>query len=44
VALLAFGAAKGHFTGVDRVRAAIQTLAVGGLAASAAFGLARAFG
>nr|WP_245258509.1 VIT1/CCC1 transporter family protein [Methylosinus sp. LW4] len=44
VALLAFGAAKGHFTGVDRARAAIQTLAVGGLAASAAFGLARAFG
>jgi vacuolar iron transporter family protein len=44
VALLAFGAAKGHFTGVGRARAALQTLVVGGLAAAAAFGLAHAFG
>ena len=43
-ALLLFGAVKGHFTGVNRFRAAIQTLIVGGLAACAAFGLARAFG
>ena len=44
VALLIFGAVKGHFTGVNRWRAALQTLVVGGLAAAAAFGLARAFG
>ena len=44
VALFAFGAAKGHFTGVNRIRAALQTLVVGGLAATAAFGLAHAFG
>jgi VIT1/CCC1 family predicted Fe2+/Mn2+ transporter len=43
-ALLLFGAVKGHFTGVNRFRAAFQTLIVGGLAACAAFGLARAFG
>lgn len=44
MALLAFGAFKGHFTGVNRVRAALQTLLVGGLAATAAFALAQAFG
>jgi vacuolar iron transporter family protein len=44
VALLVFGAVKGHFTGASRVRSALQTLIVGGLAAAAAFGLARAFG
>ena len=44
LALLVFGAVKGHFTGVSRLRASLQTLAVGGLAAAAAFGLARAFG
>jgi vacuolar iron transporter family protein len=44
LALLIFGAVKGHFTGVSRVRTALQTLVVGGLAAGAAFGLARAFG
>jgi len=43
-ALLAFGAVKGHFTGVGRIQAALQTLLVGGLAAAAAFGLARALG
>jgi VIT1/CCC1 family predicted Fe2+/Mn2+ transporter len=43
VALLAFGAIKGRFTGMNLVRSAIQTLVVGGLAASAAFGLAHAF-
>lgn len=44
VALLVFGAVKGHFTGVNRVRSAFQTLVVGGLAAAAAFALAHAFG
>ncbi len=43
-ALLSFGAAKGHFTGVNRIKAAFQTLLVGGLAAAAAFGLAHALG
>lgn len=42
VALLAFGAIKGRFTGMNLVRSAIQTLVVGGLAAGAAFGLAHA--
>ncbi len=42
-ALLAFGAVKGHFTGVNRLKSAAQTLLVGGLAAGAAFGLARYF-
>ena len=44
VALVIFGAVKGHFTGVSIVRSALQTLVVGGLAAAAAFGLAHAFG
>jgi vacuolar iron transporter family protein len=44
VALLLFGAVKGHFTGASRIKSALQTLLVGGLAAGAAFGLARAFG
>jgi vacuolar iron transporter family protein len=44
VALLVFGAAKGYFTGLNLIRSALQTLIVGGVAAAAAFGLARAFG
>ncbi len=44
IALLVFGAVKGHFTGANRLRSALQTLVVGALAAGAAFGLARAFG
>jgi VIT1/CCC1 family predicted Fe2+/Mn2+ transporter len=44
VTLLVFGAIKGHFTGVNKGRSALQTLVVGGLAACAAFALARAFG
>lgn len=44
VVLLLFGGVKGHFTGVNRLRSALQTLLVGGLAAGAAFTLARAFG
>jgi VIT1/CCC1 family predicted Fe2+/Mn2+ transporter len=43
VALLVFGAVKGHFTGVNRFVSAGQTLLVGGLAAAAAFGLAHLF-
>lgn len=42
-ALLAFGAVKGRFTGVNRLKSAAQTLLVGGLAAGAAFELARTF-
>lgn len=37
VALLAFGAFKGYFTGQKMVRAALQTAAIGSLAAAAAF-------
>jgi VIT1/CCC1 family predicted Fe2+/Mn2+ transporter len=44
VTLLIFGGVKGHFTGVSRLRSAMQTLLVGGLAAGAAFGLARLLG
>jgi len=41
-ALLAFGWFKGHFTGARPVTSALQTVLVGGLAALAAYGLARA--
>lgn len=40
-ALAIFGYAKGHFTGTSKVRSAVQTLLVGGLAAAAAYGLAK---
>jgi vacuolar iron transporter family protein len=43
-ALLAFGWVKGHFTGVRPLTSALQTVLVGGLAAAAAFGLARLIG
>jgi vacuolar iron transporter family protein len=43
VALFLFGFAKGHFTGVRPLRSALQTVLIGGLAAGAAFGLARLF-
>jgi VIT1/CCC1 family predicted Fe2+/Mn2+ transporter len=42
-ALLVFGIVKGRFTGVPPLRAGFQTVLVGGLAAAAAFGLARLF-
>lgn len=42
-ALALFGFVKGHFTGVKRWKSAVQTVFVGGLAAGAAFGLARVF-
>ena len=41
IALAVFGYVKGHFTGAKPLRSAIQTLAIGGAAAAAAFGLAR---
>ena len=44
VALLCFGAVKGRFTGVNKLKSAAQTLLVGGLAAGAAFWLAHLFG
>lgn len=44
VALLLFGGVKGQFTGLNRVRSAVQTLVVGGLAAGAAYLLAGLFG
>jgi vacuolar iron transporter family protein len=43
VALAAFGAVKAHFTGISRFRGALQTVTTGGLAAGAAFCIARLF-
>jgi VIT1/CCC1 family predicted Fe2+/Mn2+ transporter len=44
VALVIFGYVKGRFTGASPVRSALQTALIGGLAAAAAFGIARAIG
>lgn len=44
LALAVFGGVKGRFTGVPFVRSALQTTVVGGLAAIAAFLIARALG
>ena len=44
VALALFGYVKGRFTGASPVRSALQTALIGGLAAAAAFGIARAIG
>lgn len=41
VALLIFGYVKGRFTGTTPWRSASQTAVIGGLAAAAAFGIAR---
>ena len=41
-ALACFGYVKGRFTGTRPFRSAIQTLLIGGLAATAAFMIARA--
>jgi vacuolar iron transporter family protein len=41
LALVLFGALKGRFTGTPIVRSAIETAAIGGVAAAVAFGLAR---
>jgi vacuolar iron transporter family protein len=41
IALGTFGAIKGRFTGVPMLRSGLQTALIGGLAAAAAFGIAR---
>ena len=41
LALLVFGYVKGHFTGASPIRSGLQTMLIGGLAAAAAFGIAR---
>jgi VIT1/CCC1 family predicted Fe2+/Mn2+ transporter len=41
LALLAFGYIKGHFTGISPWRGGLQTVVTGGLAAAAAFAIAR---
>jgi vacuolar iron transporter family protein len=41
VALLVFGYIKGQFTGAKPIRSAFQTMLIGGLAAAAAFAIAR---
>jgi VIT1/CCC1 family predicted Fe2+/Mn2+ transporter len=43
IALLVFGYIKGHFTGTRPIRSALQTTLIGGIAAAAAFLIARAF-
>ncbi len=42
VALFIFGFVKGRFTGTKPLRSALQTVFTGGIAAAAAFGIARA--
>ena len=44
LALIIFGYVKGRFTGTRPARSALQTVLVGGLAAAAAFAIARAVG
>jgi VIT1/CCC1 family predicted Fe2+/Mn2+ transporter len=44
VALFVFGVVKSRFTGVPALRGGSQMLLTGGLAAAAAFVIARAFG
>src|SRR5690349_14025400 len=41
IALAVFGYVKGLFTGTKPLRSALQTVLIGGLAAAAAFGIAR---
>jgi vacuolar iron transporter family protein len=43
LALLVFGAVKGRFTGAGMLRSGLQTVSIGGLAAAAAYALARVF-
>ncbi|MGC1296789.1 MAG: VIT1/CCC1 transporter family protein [Alloacidobacterium sp.] len=43
LALLVFGAVKGRFTGAGMLRSGLQTVSIGGLAAAAAYALARIF-
>ena len=44
VALAVFGYVKGRFTVAKPLKSAVQTVVVGGLAAAAAFGIARMIG
>jgi VIT1/CCC1 family predicted Fe2+/Mn2+ transporter len=44
IALFVFGFVKGRFTGLPPLRGGIQTTLIGGLAAAAAFGIARLIG
>ena len=41
LALAVFGFVKGHFTGVPKIKSVLQTVAVGGLAASVAYAIAK---
>jgi vacuolar iron transporter family protein len=41
IALFFFGFVKGHFTGISKFKSGFQTTLIGGLAAAAAFGIAR---
>ena len=41
IALAAFGFVKGRFTGAAPIRSAVRTTIIGGLAAAAAYGIAR---
>jgi VIT1/CCC1 family predicted Fe2+/Mn2+ transporter len=43
VALAIFGYVKGRFTGAPPVRSAVSTTVIGGLAAGAAYSIARLF-
>ena len=43
IALFGFGYVKGNFTGAKPIVSAIQTLLIGGLAATVAFSIARVF-
>jgi VIT1/CCC1 family predicted Fe2+/Mn2+ transporter len=42
LALIIFGYVKGRFTGAPPIRSAVQTALIGGIAAAAAFAIARA--
>jgi VIT1/CCC1 family predicted Fe2+/Mn2+ transporter len=44
IALFIFGYVKGHFTGLPPMRGAVQTTLIGGLAAGAAFSIAKLIG
>jgi VIT1/CCC1 family predicted Fe2+/Mn2+ transporter len=41
IALVVFGALKGHFTGMSKLRSALRTTITGAIAAGVAYGLAR---
>jgi vacuolar iron transporter family protein len=44
VALFVFGYVKGSFTGLRPLRSGLQTILIGGLAAAAAYAIARLIG